>query len=437
MIYPSRRAVVLVLAGAPVALLAGAIAPGLWLAGVGWVLMILALMLVDAVLAKPASRLELQLDAPDYLAVEAEAEVALEARFGTGRPPGHVELALEADPRVGLDQARRRAPSDADAAGASFRLKPERRGEAVFSKAWARWKGPFGLIWRQASRTLDVRAPIGLDIRRIRDEGLRMFSRDAQFGAKVQMDIGEGAEFHALRDFQAGMDRRTVDWKQSARHQVLLAKEFRTERNHQVVLAVDSGRVMSEPVGGAPRVDRALHAALLLAYAALRSGDRAGLFAFDDRPRLSTGTATGVGAFALLHRQAARIDYSTEETNYAFGLTTLASSLQRRSLVVIFTEFADSTSGELMIESTGRLLKKHLVLFVVLRDEELEGLAEAEPQVPEDVSRAVVAATLLREREVVLARLRRLGAHIVEAPADRVGPAAVNAYLDLKRRDLL
>jgi len=36
-----------------------------------------------------------------------------------------------------------------------------------------------------------------------------------------------------------------------------------------------------------------------------------------------------------------------------------------------------------------------------------------------------------------VARLRRLGAHIVEAPAARIGPALINAYVDLKRRDLL
>jgi uncharacterized protein (DUF58 family) len=44
---------------------------------------------------------------------------------------------------------------------------------------------------------------------------------------------------------------------------------------------------------------------------------------------------------------------------------------------------------------------------------------------------------LLREREVVIGRLRRLGAHIVEAPIDSMGPAVLNAYLDIKRRELL
>jgi uncharacterized protein (DUF58 family) len=53
------------------------------------------------------------------------------------------------------------------------------------------------------------------------------------------------------------------------------------------------------------------------------------------------------------------------------------------------------------------------------------------------VTRAVTAAALLRAREVVIERLRRLGAHILDVPAERIGPALISAYLDLKRRELL
>ena len=90
-----------------------------------------------------------------------------------------------------------------------------------------------------------------------------------------------------------------------------------------------------------------------------------------------------------------------------------------------------------MLSAVGTLLKRHLVLFVVLRDEELEALAAAEPASAEDVSRAVTAAGLLRERRLVLTRLRHLGVHVLEAAAAEAGPALVNAYLDFKRRSLL
>ena len=69
---------------------------------------------------------------------------------------------------------------------------------------------------------------------------------------------------------------------------------------------------------------------------------------------------------------AAQIDYSADETNYTFALTTLAARLTRRSMIILFTEFADSVSADFMLRAVRTLVEKHLVMVVVLRDEELE-----------------------------------------------------------------
>jgi len=265
----------------------------------------------------------------------------------------------------------------------------------------------------------------------------QLMQRDTSFGMIAQRQLGDGAEFEALAEFRQGMDKRWIDWKQSARHITLLAKEFRTERNNTIMMAVDCGRAMCEPLAGVPRVDRAVSAALLTAFVALKDGDRVGFFGFDSHPRVASNAVAGPRSFALLQRVAARIDYSAYETNYTLALATLAEQLHRRSLIVVFTDFADSTSAELMVNAVGSLLARHLVLFVVLRDEELEQLVDAEPQTSPDVSRAITAAALLRERQLVIARLRRLGVHILEAHRDQAAPALVNSYLDLKRRNLL
>jgi uncharacterized protein (DUF58 family) len=292
-------------------------------------------------------------------------------------------------------------------------------------------------VWKQKRFAFDHDAPITTNIRGVREEALRWFARNAMFGSKVDRTLGEGSEFHALREFQTGMDRRSLDWKQSARHGKLLAKEYRTERNHNIIFAMDCGRIMCEPVGDAPRIDRAIEAALLTALACLRAGDRAGVFAFDARPRTSSGALSGSAAFATLQHSVSEIDYSTEETNYILGLATLSGALKRRSLVIVFTEFADQTAAQLMVEALGRLLKRHLVMFVAFRDEELEALQDVAPETPEDISRAVVAASMLGERELVLARLKAMGVHIVEGAAGTIGPRIISAYLDLKARDLL
>nr|WP_246328926.1 DUF58 domain-containing protein [Brevundimonas lenta] len=425
-------------AGVPVALLVGVLTEAGWLAGPVWIGCVLLLVALDALSA--GSRRGLRLDEPDPVraAVGRPGLIELTLRFAAKGPtPRAVEAALSAEVRLRLDDARSHAAVTDRTAGVAFAFTPDRRGMASLGELWVRWSGPMGLAWKQKVFSLGVDAPVRTDLQGVRDEAMRMFARDALFGAKTQLDMGEGAEFQGLRDFQPGMDRRSIDWKQSARHSALLAKEFRTERNHNIIMALDAGRAACEPVAGMPRIDRFIHAALLLSYACLRSGDRAGLFAFDSQPRLSTGAVGGMDAFRTLQTVAGRIDYSTNETNYTLALATLAGELQRRSLIVVFTDFTDSTAAELMIESLGRLLRRHLVLYVLLRDEELETLTAAAPETAEDVSRAVVAGALLRERETVVSRLRRMGAHIVDVPAQNMGPAVVNAYLDLKRRDLL
>jgi uncharacterized protein (DUF58 family) len=90
-----------------------------------------------------------------------------------------------------------------------------------------------------------------------------------------------------------------------------------------------------------------------------------------------------------------------------------------------------------MLRTVGRLTERHLVLFMLMKDDELETLSDTEPTKAEDVARSVIAGGLLRERGLVIARLRRLGAHVVEADHRRLGPELVQHYLDLKRENLL
>ncbi|WP_114951512.1 DUF58 domain-containing protein [Sphingosinicella terrae] len=439
MIYPTRLAILLAAAVAPVALLIGVMVPAFWTAGLALLVLLVALSVVDAFAGASLRRASAGIDGPKSVGVGETFALVAEVRFD-GAAPRALEVAIGVSGPVAAPlgyraRAEWRQPAIAAAAVA---LKAERRGTAGIEALWLRCKGPLGLAWKQRQIRLDQAVLITPDIRPVREKGAQMVNRDAMHGQIAQLQIGEGAEFEALADYRPGMDRRSIDWKTSARHTMLIAKEFRTERNNHVVMAVDCGRAMCEPlVDGLPRVDRAVSAALLTAFVALRDGDRVGLFAFDSRPRASSRPISGPRAFPMLQRVAAGIDYSAHETNYTLAMATLAESLSRRSLIIFFTEFADTISAELMLGATGALLKRHLVLFVVLRDEELEALTAAEPAEPEDVSRAVMAASLLRERRLVLTRLRHMGVHVIEAAADQAGPALVNAYLELKRRGTL
>ena len=437
MIYPTRRTILIAAAIGPAALVVGLMAPAYWTGGLALLALLLALAAVDVVAGTGTRSAEVACEGPRSAGVGETFAVTARARF-RGRSPSGVEFALGVSGPVAAPFGLlAKGEREKGASAAAVALKAERRGTARLDCVWIRWTGPLGLIWKQ--RQLAVGQPILItpSIRSVGDKTVLLLNQETMHGVKAQLQIGEGAEFEALADYRQGMDRRAIDWKTSARHTRLVAKEYRTERNNNIVMALDAGRAMCEPIGGVPRLDRAASAALLTAFVALRDGDRVGFFAFDSRPRASSQPVSGARAFALLQRVAAGIDYSPSETNYTLGIATLASELSRRSLIILFTEFADTISAELMLSAVGTLLKRHLVLFVVLKDEELESFAGAEPVAADDISRAVTAASLLRERRLVITRLRHLGVHVVEAPAAEAGPAVVGAYLDFKRRSLI
>lgn len=436
MIHPTRAAVLAAGAGVPFALIVAASSPERWYVGLLWPLAVLLLTAADALLA--AGRGEATVEAPDcgYVGDVGEAEIAV--RLSGNRVPVAAEVAVDVNALLApAEHGRLEVPLEGGRGTARMALSMERRGEGRIERLWLRWRGPLGLAWRQEQVELGLSFPVLPDIRPVHHRGAEAIRREAMLGLIAQQNRGEGADFDALVEYRSGMDRRTIDWKQSARHMKLHAKEYRTERNSQIVFALDAGRQMSEPVAGLPRIDRAVSGMLLAAWVALKLGDRVALHAFDSRPRIATGLVAGAAAFPELQRLAARIDYSGEETNYTFALTTLAVRLTRRSMIVLFTEFTDLTSADFLVRAARRLVATHLVLVVVLRDEELETIAGRRPEHADDVTRAVTAAALLKDRKLALVRLQHLGVHVIESEHDRVGERLVAGYLDLKRRNLL
>ncbi|HET9640110.1 MAG TPA: DUF58 domain-containing protein [Allosphingosinicella sp.] len=436
MIYPTRMAVLAAVAGVPFTLVVAAAMPERWYVGLAWPVAVLLLTLADALTAVRHG--EARVEAPGSAYVGSTVDAVVTVTLKGGNLPAEAEVALAADALIQLEDDGRLPVALEEGRGAGLvPLAMARRGAGRLERLWLRWRGPLGFAWQQRRIELDLTILILPDVRPVQERGAQVFQRHALQGLIAQINRGDGTDFDALVEYRSGMDRRAIDWKQSARHRKLHAKEFRSERNNQIVFAIDGGRQMSEPVAGLPRVDRAVSAMLLTGWIALKLGDRVALHAFDSRPRIASGLISGSAAFPELQRLAASIDYSGEETNYTFALTTLATRLTRRSMIVLFTEFTDLTSADFMVRAAKRMVETHLLLVVVLRDEELETIADAIPERPDDVTRAVTAAALIRDRRLVLTRLQHLGVHVIESEYDRVGDRLVAGYIDLKRRNLL
>ncbi|MFM5948926.1 MAG: DUF58 domain-containing protein, partial [Novosphingobium sp.] len=258
-LIPTGRAALLVVGAAPLALLLAVAAPALWTLAPALGTVVLALVLLDALLAGRITSADLNVQGD--VEVGEEGWLQLDALFAGGLR-SRVDCALAADPRL-LPGGRAEAAlerTEGNTWRAAIPFRPVRRGTGEVEDLWLRWTGPLGLGARQLQRAVDRPVRVWPNLAPVRSPALQTFLRDAQFGILARRMRGEGTMFEALAEFEPGMDKRRIDWKASARHAHLYAKEYEAERNNQIVFAFDCGAAMSEPVGGLPRIDRAVSA---------------------------------------------------------------------------------------------------------------------------------------------------------------------------------
>ena len=400
-------------------------------------------MALDVLLSTSIKRMKPELDAPGSGYIGHDYVVRVTTEFGPGVPPRAPEQRLSVNDRLTVSPVIARAGVGDGGMLSLFGLRTDLRGMAVLERLWTRWQGPLGLVWRQRIDPLQRELPVTSDTQMVRDTAAEIFTKDANIGQKLQRLRGDGTEFDGLTEWLPGMDKRSIDWKHSARHGTLLSREFRTERNHNIVFAFDTGHLMAEEVENVEtgeamtKLDRALNAALLMAFVSLKIGDKVGLYAFDEKPYLYAPAIGNTRSFAQIRRVSAEIDYSTAETNFTLGLSQLAQNLQRRTLIVVFTDFVDSTQAELMVENMARLLKRHIVIFVAFRNTALDRLISQDAVTPEEAAASLIGDGLMREREIVLRRLERMGVNVIDANAETLNMKVLNTYMLLKARNAI
>lgn len=423
--------------GIPIALVPSLVDPRLWTIWLAFVVVSIVAMTADALMALPRRRLVVEAVPPDTLYIGDRDPLHLRLSApGWSRPqPVHVlpEFGERLHPAPAQDLV---VPPDDNVRGA-VDLVPSRRGEGELRALWLRWDGPFGLVRRARRHALDLVVPIVPDIRAVHAAALSMSDHNPLAGLKADRFIGAGSEFESLAEYRQGQDHRAIDWKASARHRKLLVRQYRAERNHQVILAFDTGRLMGEPLDGVPKLDAAINNGLLLSLYSLRAGDRVGIFAFDEQVRQYVKPTAGVQTIHRLQRHAAALEYSPHETNFTLAMSHLGRQLKRRSLIVVLTDFVDTVTAELMLDNLSRLARRHVLIFVSMRDPSTADLAKKLPEAILDVHHSVVAYDLLREREKVIRRLRRLGIFCIDAPPGAIGPALLNRYIEIKRREMI
>lgn len=451
-ISPDRRLIILALVGWGATTLALAI-PSTRLLVAAAAFIALALVVWDWKLLQERPRVKTERLVPDRAFIGRETKIRVLVHNQRSEP---IEVSLlEELPRDVTDEDPYFEKVEIDAHGRSelgYSVHPTFRGDRELGPTIVFESSPMGFLRRRTITPAQDPLAVYPDIKPLLSaEALNPRKVLAALGMKPVRRRGEGAEFDTLREYVPGDDPRRIDWAASARRGRPITRVFQHEHNHRVIVAIDASRLMAGMFQGRSKLDHAIDASLVLAYAALSAGDRMSVLAFDETPRSFIGPFNHRNDLGRILAEVRSLQPKPVEADYTALVRELQVRERQHALVVVITDFVESdpeTSRALAL-----LARRHRVLVVALRDsifkeldvpENPDGSAsmrsrsnpmDLENGVADEPLRRLVLGDLLHEREALLGGLRARGVQTLDLlPGEIIAPI-LNRYLAIRYGD--
>jgi uncharacterized protein (DUF58 family) len=396
-------------------------------------LLLLAVAAVDWLLAPAPERIGIERTLPSMLIIGQAGEVSWRVSNPTRRRV-RVSVADELAPSLQASTRRLKltlAPEGLSTARTPIR--PTRRGRFMPREMVVRVEGPLGLAARQQRRVAPATLRVHPPFHSKNEAELRINrARVLEVGLRSAQGRGGGTEFESLREYSSDDEFRRVDWATTARTGKPIVRTYRAERNQTVIALLDNGRVMAGRVAGVPRVEHAMDATMMLATVATRLGDRFGLMVFDGAVRTVLEPSKSRAQVANVSEALFDLEPRLVETDYRSAFAETVVRFRRRAMLVLLTELNEQAAEEYLVPALPLIARSHVIVVGAVRDPEVQRWAAAPVDDAEHAFRRAAAVDALRERARIGARLRGLGATVVDVAPGRLAPDLADTYLRLK-----
>lgn len=165
---------------------------------------------------------------------------------------------------------------------------------------------------------------------------------------------GFSVEFAEHRLYNKGESTRHIDWKLYGRTDKLFVKRYEEETNLRCRIVIDSSGSMFYPEKsagqGLNKFEFSINAAAALIELLRRQRDAVGLSLFAGDLKLHSQAKSSVPHIKMLYNELEKMAAEGEKnkkssTNIASVLHLIAESIHRRSVVILFTDFMDSSKS--------------------------------------------------------------------------------------------
>ena len=188
---------------------------------------------------------------------------------------------------------------------------------------------------------------------------------------------GFSVEFAEHRLYNSGESTRHVDWKVFAKTDRLYTRRYEEETNLRCQIVIDQSSSMYYPKETFGKMHFSVISGAAITYLLHKQRDAVGLHTFSDKLEIETPVRSSPAHIHKLFLTMNRLlekEKTEKRTNVARILHQLAEKIQRRSLLVLFSDMFDMANGsnELLAALQHLKHKKHEVMLFHVTDHKTE-----------------------------------------------------------------
>lgn len=182
---------------------------------------------------------------------------------------------------------------------------------------------------------------------------------------------GRGMSFDEVRPYSPGDDPRVIDWNVTARTGEPHVKTFVEERELTVLIAVDMSGSMAFGTARDEKRVLAARLAAMMAFSAIKNGDRVGLVAFTDTVEHYVPPKKGRKHVLRIIDEILRFDPVGRGTDLGEALNFIGRVAKRKAVLFLISDFLDE-GYERPLHVTAR---RHDLIPLTISDPMEEALA--------------------------------------------------------------
>jgi len=318
-----------------------------------------------------------------------------------------------------------------------YNLRPVKRGNYVFGNLNIFAYSPLKLICYRYQFDNKKSVKVYPSFLQMRKYELIALTNKFGMGIRKIRRIGHTMEFEQIKAYHKGDDYRSINWKASAKHNKLMVNQYQDEQSQTVYSLIDMGRTMKLPFNGMTLLDYAINSTLSFSNIVMKKNDKAGLLTFENKIKTFIKPGDKKSDLNKIFESLYAIENQFNETDYERLYTFVKSNINKRSLLMIYSNFEHIGSLRRQIPFLKKLAKKHLVVLIIFENVELNQLIHSQPTDNKTLYHKLIAEEFAFQKKLMRKELKLHKIHTIYTTPENLTVATINKYTELKAKSLI